>query len=184
MTSGIFSKRENPLSNWGPVESLIDRIILDEGGIKDVGDGKGVTRWGQTPSWLKTWNLPTPNSVPEAKENYRLWLVRTGLIHLCATADLLAWVTIDWAIHSGHATAVHALQKLVKTDTDGVYGSMTKRAVDEVSIKRRKELAAYMISERVKFLGRITRDTATNIRYISGWLNRVSKHIEQLGLLP
>lgn len=168
------------MSNWGPVESLITRIIMDEGGIKDVGDGKGETRWGQTPDWLKTWNLPSPNSVVEAKENYRLWMVRTGLIHLVATNDLFAWVTIDWAIHSGHLVAIEALQKLVRTEADGVYGRLTKRAVEENG-NRRGHLAALMISERVKFLGRITRDNPRNVAYISGWLNRVSRHIEQLG---
>ena len=95
-------------------DEIIRRILDREGGVADVGDGKGVTRWGQTPGWLSDFDLPTPTNEAEAAENYATWLRVTGLERLLQPrADALADTVIDLAVHSGHVTAIKSLQKAV-----------------------------------------------------------------------
>ena len=75
--------------------TIIDKILQREGGVADVGDGKGVTRFGQTPEWLETFGLEPPQTRADAAVNYHSWLDRTGLIGLCDAPDALADAVID-----------------------------------------------------------------------------------------
>lgn len=163
----------------GHATALINRILDNEGGVKDVGDGKGLTRWGQTPDWLEAWDLPIPKSRSEAASNYFDWLLLTGLVHVAKEDDLLSFAIIDWAIHSGHRVAIKSLQRTLKIIADGKYGPQTQRAVD--AILNRSRVAAQIIAERLAFLGRITRDKPSNAKYIYGWLNRMSRQVKELG---
>lgn len=154
-------------------------LVVDaEGGIKDVGDGKGVTRFGQTPAWLQHWGLPTPTTPDQALANYRVWLVRTRLISLCDYPDVLAWAVIDWAVQSGHLVAIRALQRALGVRPDGIIGPETDAAIERCD---RRRIAGDVIAANVQFEGRLVEaDPKQYSRYAAGWANRNAKQIRAL----
>lgn len=161
--------------------SVIATVLKFEGGIADVGDGKGVTRFGQTPDWLNQFGLAAPSTAAEAAANYRAWLDVTGLIALCDVADLLAEVTIDWAVHSGHGRPIRALQAAIGTRPDGVIGERTEAAIAELTPAQRQKGAAKVMADRVRHAGKlITDDPAEYARWAKGWANRHAELIERL----
>src|SRR5262245_32454762 len=101
-------------------------LLLNEGLIADVGDGKGTTYFGQTDPWLKEWDLPTPATAEQAIVNYEIWLYKSGLQVVCDEDVALAMLVIDYAVHSGLRRAVIALQGSLGVNPDGVIGPKTK----------------------------------------------------------
>lgn len=91
------------------VDAAIARILEDEGGVQDVGDGKGVTRYGQTQLWLDDNGFVPPTSVADAAMNYATWMERTRLADLCARDALVGYLVTDWAVHSPLAVAISGL---------------------------------------------------------------------------
>jgi lysozyme family protein len=160
-------------------------VIEHEGGVADVGDGKGETRWGQTPGWLASFGFTSPKTRDEAMANYRTWLVRTRLIGVCDYPDALAIGVVDWAVHAGHVTAIRGLQRALGVAADGIYGPETQEAVDRLDggVSTRRLVAARVLAARLRSLGRIVTDhPATDARYAAGWMNRVADQVERLGI--
>lgn len=159
-------------------EEIIRRILEREGGVADVGDGMGITRYGQTPQWLTDWQLPSPATAHDAAANYRVWLERTRLDRLIEDeADSLADAVIDLAVHSGHVTAIKSLQRAVKVTADGVIGPMTLAAAR----RDRRAAAAAIIAWRCEQHGAlIAGNPAQNARYARGWARRMAEHIRRL----
>lgn len=160
------------------VAELIRRVLVREGGVADVGDGKGVTRYGQTTQWLREWDLPVPTNETEAAENYRHWLAATKLDLLVGDeADALADAVIDLAVHSGHVVAILALQRAVGVATDGVIGPRTFAAAQV----NRARAAAGVMAWRMEQQGRlIARDPDRYGRYALGWARRNAEHVKAL----
>jgi lysozyme family protein len=158
---------------------LIEMVLVREGGVKDVGDGMGVTRWGQTPKWLADFGFPVPTTREDAAANYRSFLTRTGLIGLCALADPLADFVIDYAVHSHHSVAIRALQAAMGTVmVDGIWGPETELAVDRSD---RRRLAAKVLIAETRHQGRlITNAPDKYARYAAGWANRQADKLELL----
>lgn len=160
---------------------VIARVIRREGGIKDVGDGKGLTRFGQTPGWLAQFGLPAPDTPAQAATNYRAWLDLTGLIALCGEADVFVDAVIDWAVHSGHPRAIRSMQAAVQVRPDGVIGPVTRAAIDALGTAGRRAAAAKVVADRVRHSGGlITADPAQYSRNAKGWANRQAEFIEAL----
>jgi lysozyme family protein len=158
-------------------DEIIRRILLREGGVADVGDGKGITRYGQTPGWLSQFGLPIPTNTTEAAENYAAWLRVTRLDRLIGPeADPLADAVIDLAVHSGHVTAIKALQTSVDVRADGVMGPVTLAAIED-----RHRAAVRVIAWRIEQQGGlITRDSVRYARYALGWARRNAEHVRGL----
>ena len=157
--------------------AIIDRILEREGGIADVGDGKGITRFGQTPAWLEQFDLPIPTNEAEAADNYAAWLAIVGLDAVIGDeADLLADFVIDFAVHSGHQAAIRALQiTLGHLKADGQMGPKTRGAIDALDAVawRRTAVALGVFGEEIRFQGRmITTQPEKYARYAHGWANR------------
>lgn len=157
---------------------VIARVIEREGGIADVGDGKGVTSFGQTPGWLEQFGLPTPATVADAAANYRTWLVRTRLIGVCDHADSFADGVVDFAVHGGHQLAIRALQKALGVPADGILGPETQDAIDTCD---RALMGRKVLASRLRAIGRLITDSpGRNARWAAGWMNRVADQIEAL----
>lgn len=172
-------------------DELIARIIRREGGVADVRDGKGTTRFGQTPGWLAQFNFRPPTNATEAAENYAEWLRVTKLDRIIADRpDALADSVIDLAVHSGHVIAILALQRAVGVNADGVIGPVTVSAVriDE----DRHRAAIGVIAWRMEQQGAIiARDWALaqqgqltgrdeNAKNALGWARRNAEHVRGL----
>jgi hypothetical protein len=78
-----------------PLDALIERLLDREGGVADVGDGKGITRFGQTPEWLEQFGLPAPTTRAEAAVNYKRWLDLVKLTVVVLPGDDLADILLD-----------------------------------------------------------------------------------------
>lgn len=160
-------------------DEVIRRVLEHEGGVADVGDGKGITRYGQTPSWLSTFNLPAPTNPTEAAENYAAWLAITRLDRVIGDqADDLALVVIDFAVHAGHVTAIRMLQASLGVTVDGVLGKQTEAALASMD---RERAARHVLAGRLEQLGGlISQRPDKNARYALGWLRRIGEQIRQL----
>jgi lysozyme family protein len=88
------------------IDQIIERILDHEGGIKDVGDGKGVTRFGQTPGWLSEHGLPKPYTPEEAGINYAVVFERFRIADVIRKDWFVGYVLADMAVHFGEGTAI------------------------------------------------------------------------------
>lgn len=161
------------------VRGAITKILEDEGGVADVGDGKGVTRFGQTAAWLSTWGLPVPTTKDDAAANYETWMVRTRLAELADLDAYVGWAVADFAVHSGVVPAVQAFQRAIGVKDDGVIGPKTMARFRDVAGS--PLLARKVTAERVRFLGGLLASKAIDRReWARGWMNRVARQIEAL----
>lgn len=157
---------------------IIDRILTREGGIDDIGDGAGVTAFGQTPRWLRTYGFSTPSTPDEARANYRTWLVRTRLIGLCDQLDSLPDVVIDFAVNANEHVATAALQAALGIHRDALYGPETQDAVDGCD---RRRIAAAVLAEKIRYRGDlVTGNPVKFARWARGWLRRDAAQISGL----
>jgi lysozyme family protein len=158
------------------IRTVIGQVLEREGGVADVGDGKGTTRRGQTPGWLAQWRMPIPQSADDAAMNYRSWLEQTDLDALCTEDDALPDAVIDFAIHSGERVAIAALQRALRVTADGVIGPVTMTALVTCD---RPHVAAQVVADRLRYLGGLLADPRRAI-WAKGWLVRVAAQVESL----
>lgn len=157
--------------------SVIDRILEHEGGIADVGDGKGITRFGQTPQWLEDNGLTVPTTPEQAAANYEAWLTKTGIDAVIEANPIAGYFVADFAVHSGVGTAVKALQRALGVSADGSIGPITLAAI----ANHRKGLAQRVLSQRTRFIGTLLASTSPDRRqWARGWCNRLADLIETL----
>lgn len=159
------------------LDRIVARVIYREGAVADVGDGQGVTRWGQTPAWLLQWQLPVPTTMDDAAANYRAWLARTRLDALCELADALPDVVVDFAVHSGERVAIRALQTAIGAPADGVIGPVTIAALARCN---RRQASHDVMATRVAYLGQVLASQPSAARYARGWFARVAQQIREL----
>jgi lysozyme family protein len=160
-------------------DEIIATVLANEGGIADVGDGKGLTRFGQTPGWLSQFNLPIPANITEAADNYADWLRLTKLDALIGgQPDDLATIVIDFAVHSGHVTAIRMLQSAIGAQVDGVIGRSTLAALANAD---RKTVARRVLAGRMEQIGGLIADHPERYaRFARGWLRRLGDQVRRL----
>lgn len=161
------------------VQFAIDRILEAEGGIADVGDGKGITRFGQTPAWLEDNGFVPPSNAADAAENYAEWMKRTRLAEISDIDRTLGWLVADFAVHSNPGPAIAALQRALDVKDDGVLGPVT---MAHLRVKSGQPLLARrFVAERMKFVGALLGSMKHDRRkFARGWLNRLADHVEAL----
>jgi lysozyme family protein len=154
---------------------VIARIMRREGGVADVGDGKGVTSYGQTPGWLADWGFQTPTNEVQAAVNYRRWMQLLKLDQVCELDLELGDGVADFAVHSGHMEAIRALQRVVNVPPDGVIGSLTLAAIP----KAPKGAAVRLECQRLRYVGQLLGSQKIDRRkWARGWCNRMAERIE------
>jgi len=160
------------------INDLIERILDREGGVKDVGDGKGITRFGQTPGWLEQFNLPSPTTREDAAINYRTWIDIVGFTSILGPGDDLADILLDIAVMSDHHKAIKALQACLSVKVDGVLGDVTREALVGAN---RATLARLVIAWDMAYQGRlITQNPTLRAQYAAGWAERMAGHVRRL----
>lgn len=150
-----------------------------EGGVADVGDGKGLTRYGQTPGWLTQFDFRPPTNPTEAAENYARWLQLTKLDRLIGVVvDDLADIVIDWAVHAGHVSAIRHLQSVLGVPVDGVIGDNTLGALARMD---RRVVARRVLANRIEQMGGLIADRPErHAKYARGWFRRVGDQVRRL----
>lgn len=158
---------------------VVARVLHREGGIKDVGDGKGETRFGQTPAWIETWGFQPPRTEAEAAANYTRWMQKLKLDQLVEIDLELGDGVTDFAVHSGHREAIQALQRLVKVPADGVIGPFTLAAIRSYPAQAR--LAIRFEAQRLRYIGKLLGSEKVDRReWASGWCNRIADRIDSV----
>jgi lysozyme family protein len=160
------------------VDQVIADLLEDEGGVKDVGDGKGITRWGQTPGWLQDHGFVPPTSAADAAVNYGRWMKQTRLAELCGRDAYIGWVVTDFAVLSGVVTAVTALQRACNVAADGALGPVTLAAVTP---ERSARIARRLLQIKVETFGALVSSKKVDRReWARGWFNRIGRQIVRL----
>jgi lysozyme family protein len=161
------------------LDLVLAAIAADEGGVKNVGDGKGVTYYGQTPEWLDTYGLPVPQSPQQAMSNWSVWLAKVQLDRIVLpTYDACAHIVIDYAVHSGSFRAIRALQSALRVKADGVMGPQTLAAL---AVANRSALGRLVIAAGLELEGRLITDRPDQYaKYAAGWANRRARMIRRL----
>jgi lysozyme family protein len=153
---------------------IISRVLQREGGIADVHDGKGVTRYGQTDGWLAHYGLQPPETPEQAAANYRVFLRKARLDTLCTVDDTLPDIVIDYAVHSGTSVAIDALQRSLGVPMDAVIGPVTLTKLDQM---RRPAVGLLVIAERAELLGLLVSRNTANAEWAKGWNHRLAEQI-------
>lgn len=158
--------------------SVVGWIVREEGGVADVGDGAGLTRWGQTESWLREWVLPIPTTREEAIANYHAWLDKSHIADLVDDDDLLPTVVADFAINSGETPAIEALQASMGITADGVIGPITIHVAR--ACKPRAVGLLILATRQERNGGLITSNPTRYARYARGWAARYGRQMRRL----
>lgn len=150
---------------------MIDRIIAREGGAKVTNysaDPGGVTKYGISQRAHPTVNVANL-TYEQAREIYtKEYLVDTRIAEL-PVGEQLKEAVLDFAVHSGPATAVKYLQKLVNVSQDGKLGEETFKAIKAF---KEPELQKALAIQRTLFLARQVVAKPTKLSFLIGWLNR------------
>lgn len=159
------------------LDDVIARVLEREGGVADVGDGKGVTYYGQTRGWLAEFDLPVPANQMEAYENYQSWMRKTRLDALFDFGSI-ADVVVDFAVHSGHRTAIKSLQRAVGVEADGVIGPVT---LNQLRLSESDDclgvVVYHVLADRIALLGQLITDKPANAKFAKGWMQRVAEQV-------
>lgn len=165
-----------------PVEEALSYLAIDEGGVKDVGDGKGVTYWGQTQGWLDQYGLKVPETPEQAMSNWSVWLAKTRLDQIFTTVyDAFPHTVVDYAVHSGSAIAIRCMQSALHVKADGIIGPNTLAVLSKYDLVGRKRLAHEVVAAGLEYEGMlITKYPEKNSKYASGWNNRKARMVRRL----
>jgi lysozyme family protein len=143
------------------LDAVIDRVLAHEGGFVDhPNDRGGPTNFGLTGRFLKDvtfreWSYEDIRTMTRerAKSVYRLWAQIKRLDQLPEDL-LLAWIIIDFAVHSGVRPAIRASQRACGVvPDDGIAGPDTQGAWQLLSAQDRKRVAAAVLAYRLEYLG-------------------------------
>lgn len=160
---------------------LIPFIRSWEGGWSDdPKDSGGATMCGITMATFTAWRtgigLPRPTKddlrhISDAEWRdiflYRYWRpLRADEFWSQAVANML----VDWYWHSG-IVAVRTLQRLVRTEEDGIIGI---RTLAKLNARDPRELFTELRNARIKFLTDLAVRKPSQNRFLAGWLRRVN----------
>lgn len=153
-------------------------ILTDEGGVADVGDGKGITRYGQTPGWLESFDLLPPANAADAAVNYEAVFVKTGIAEVIDRDVATGHALATFAVHAGETAAIKALQRELHVDVDGAIGPETLAALDRADDR---VIAHGIVAAYGEHLGASMANLKRDNRvYARGWSNRLGRLIRGL----
>lgn len=161
------------------VGTVIARIQAREGGVANVGDGQGVTYYGQTLDWLRSHRLPIPDSESAAASNWAAWMTAEHLDAVCAFDLELGDAVCDACVNDGEATGIAFLQEALGVTADGEIGPETLAALGRAASPR--GLLVQVLAADARYHGAlITKDPAHEAAYAEGWANRLAGKIVRL----
>lgn len=171
---------------------VIERVLVREGGVADVGDGKGITRWGQTPAWLEQHGFPVPQTRDQARKNYDAYARRLGLADVAERSLPIGDLVMDVSVLSGDTMGPALLQAALRAGLmqDGVVGPRTLAALDRALARGGAEarLARDIFARRLEQVGRLLslkvarkNPQRDNRKFAESWLSRLAG---QARLLP
>ena len=147
---------------------LIDEIIEREGGSKATNDSKdkvGRTQYGISEKANPEAWIDDQVDYEEARRIYTKKYLDPfkGLESNSAYKQM-----VDFGVTSGPRLAISKIQEIVGAEVDGILGPDTLRRVSEFP----GDLNQALVVSRVKMIGRLVQRDPSQIKFLSGWLNR------------
>ena len=163
------------------VSELVPHILKWEGGyVNDPDDLGGETNKGVTFKTYKLYKKKRGLPEPSLGDLMRLSdeefedILKTMYWNACKAdfieSQSVANAIVDWAWHSGTATAVKEIQKVLNVTADGVIGNVTLAAINSRSPL---PLFGAIQQARIAYLERICNARPANQKFMKGWLRRV-----------
>ncbi len=166
------------------IDQILDEVIRREGGyVHDPVDRGGPTKYGITKRTLRAWRgqSVTADDVQrltktEARAIYRRRYVDDpGFARL---PDPLRAQVVDDGVLSGPRQAVKDLQRAIGGVTvDGRLGPKTRAALRQQGVAA---VHARLIQVRAARIGRIVQRAPAQVRFLRGWLTRITAFAEDL----
>lgn len=164
------------------VELLVPHVLKWEGGfVDDPDDLGGATNKGVT---IKTYKAyckrkgypqPTIERLKNLTDEQFCDILKTMYWDTCKAdrieSQSVANAIVDWAWHSGTATAIKEVQRVLGVEADGIIGNVTLAAINSHSPL---PLFGKIQQARKAYLERICVSRPANNKFIAGWLNRVN----------
>ncbi len=157
------------------IDKIIDNVIKEEVGnapnggyTNDPTDAGGRTQYGiSEKSNPEAWadDKVTPE---EARAIYHRKYVESPGFDRIPDPNLCAQL-VDYGVTSGPVIAIRALQRCVGAEEDGVLGPET---LHKLALQDSKTVNNKIVGERVKMIGRLVVKNKSQVRFLSGWLNR------------
>ena len=166
------------------VDAILDDLIHREGGyVHDPADRGGPTKYGITQRTLQTWRdqVVTPTDVrrltrDEARAIYRRRYVDAP--GFATLPDPLRAQVIDNAVLSGPRQAVKDVQRAIGGVTvDGRLGPQTRAALRQQGVAA---VHARLLQVRATRIGRLVQRAPAQVRFLRGWLTRITAFAEDL----
>lgn len=155
---------------------LIDSIILREGGSKatnDSSDRGGRTQYGIS-------ERSNPEAWKDGKVDYEEARKIYQRRYLEPFKGLETYIfyeqLVDFGVTSGPRLAIQKLQEILGMEVDGIVGEETLAKVSESSSFSRV-LNNNLLASRIKMIGRIVQKNPSQVKFLSGWLNRALEFI-------
>ena len=153
-------------------DDIIDDVILKEGGsatTNDPSDKGGRTTYGISERANEAAWKDGVVTKEEARAIYiTKYVVQPGFDQV--QDEHLRHLLVDFGVLSGPGTAIKALQRALGTREDGVLGLDTLSKVNAHTDSRK--IHNRVVEERVKLMGRIVQKNPSQLKWLSGWLNR------------
>lgn len=154
---------------------IISEVIAREGAAtKDAQDGGGRTQFGISERSNPAAWADGKVTEQEARETYeRKYVKGPGFNRI--PDDRLRAQLIDFGVNSGPAVAIQKLQEILQVEADGILGPQTLAAI---AADRADELNNLLVGARVRMIGRIVSKNPSQLKFLSGWLNRATEFLE------
>ena len=149
--------------------------------MNDPDDLGGETNKGVT---LKTYKLycrrkgyPQPNieRLKGLTDEQFTDILKTMYWDVCKADGIVsqsvANAIVDWAWHSGTATAVKEIQNVLGVKADGIIGDITLAVINSLSPL---PLFGQIRQARMAYINRICKARPTNEKFRKGWVNRIN----------
>lgn len=164
------------------VKKLVPHILKWEGGwANDPDDLGGATNKGVTFKTYKNYCRIVGKPVPSIGDLRRMTdeeftdILKTMYWNPCKAdfiiSQSVANAIVDWAWHSGTATAVKEVQKELEVKADGIIGNITLSAINSSSPL---PLFGRIQQARKRYLEKICVSRPANQKFHRGWMNRVN----------
>ena len=155
------------------INDIITEVIAEEGGAKvtnDLADAGKRTQYGISErSNPQAW-LDGKVTEQEAREIYlSKYVVWPGYHRIPSSHAKTQAQLIDWGVNSGPGVATQKLQEILKVKQDGVFGEKTLAALLGMDDRSLNNL---LVAARVRMVGRIAQKNPSQIKFLSGWLER------------
>lgn len=154
---------------------IIEKILQREGGfVDDPNDKGGATKFGITIETLEDWRHKSVTATEvmaltkdEAMQIYlNKYILGPGFETIAN--DQVRYLVIDMWINHGPKRATLLIQKALDLPGDGILGPKTLlklRSCDDGDFRR-------ILSDRMRFYGRIITKDPTQAKFAAGWLDR------------